>query len=324
MKKTHAHICILDSFTTDQGVLDWSALQSLGTVDVYERTGPEEVLSRCAGKTIVITNKVPLDKQTISLLPDCKLICLLSTGTNAVDLEATRQRGIPVCNIPAYSSDSVAELVFAFLLHESRRVDVHAHSVRQGEWTGNQDFCYLKTPQKELRGKVLGLVGFGDIAQSVCRIAKAFGLRVLATTPHPEGKPALGQDFVSRAELLAQSDFVSLHCPLTPETNQLVNEAFLKEMKAGAVLINTGRGGLLDESAVAQALGSGHVASAYLDVLSSEPPAADHPLLNVPNVWITPHIAWATDEARSRLIEILTENVRAWMSGNPQNVVNGL
>ncbi|MDF3128094.1 D-2-hydroxyacid dehydrogenase [Kiritimatiellaeota bacterium B1221] len=323
-KSDKPSVCILDAFTTQPGDLNWDSLNSLGKLEVFDRTSPDQILERARKKEILIINKVVVTREILSQLPDCKLICLLSTGTNAVDLEACKERKIPVCNIPAYSTDSVAEMVFALLLAWARGVMPHAEAVQQGVWTRHNDFCFTLSPQVELKGKTLGLVGFGDIAQAVARIAGAFGLEVIAYTPHPEGKPDLGQRFVSLDEIFSCADILSLHCPLTHETEQMIHEARLSEMKKGAVLINTGRGGLLDEHAVASSLTSGHLGAALLDVLSTEPPKADNPLLNAPRAWITPHIAWATRAARSRLIEILTGNVEAFLKGKPQNVVNGL
>ncbi|MGA0368775.1 MAG: D-2-hydroxyacid dehydrogenase [Kiritimatiellia bacterium] len=317
-------ISILDAATTQPGDLDWRALESLGFLEVFERTPPELVLERCRGKQILLTNKVLLSREILTQLPECQLVCLLSTGTNAVDLQACRERKIPVCNIPAYSTDSVAELVFALLLEWARGVSSHAQAVRNGEWTRADDFCFTLTPQRELRGKTLGLIGFGDIGQAVARIAGAFGLQVLACTRHPESKPDLGQRFVALDELLQSSDIISLHCPLVPETEKLINAQSLGQMREGAVLINTGRGGLLDEEAVAAALEEGRLGAALLDVLSAEPPPERNPLLKAPRTWITPHIAWATQAARKRLIGTVTENVRAFLDGSPQNVVNGL
>ncbi|MEX2606185.1 MAG: D-2-hydroxyacid dehydrogenase [Kiritimatiellia bacterium] len=322
MKSPNPSICILDAFTTNPGDLSWEALASLGNLTVYDRTSPSERLERAEGHHILITNKVVLDKGLLCQVPDCELVCLLSTGTNAVDLDYCRERGIPVCNIPAYSTDSVAELTFALLLDWARGVHVHGEAVREGAWCDSADFCFSKTPQRELAGKTLGLVGFGEIARAVARIAAAFGMKLLACTPHPEGKPEMGQDFVTLETLLAESDVVSLHCPLTEATQGLINEDRIAMMRPGAVLINTGRGGLLDEAAVAAALKEGVLGAALLDVLSSEPPRADNPLLSAPNCTITPHIAWATRAARERLISILVENVTAFLEGNPKNVVN--
>lgn len=324
IKNENLTMCLFDAHTTQPGDLSWDALEKLGSIEVFDRTAASEVLSRAAGKDILITNKVLLTRETFDQLPDCKLVCLLSTGTNAVDLAACRERGIPVCNIPAYSTDSVAELVFALLLAWARGVERHGGAVREGEWGQSPDFCFTLQPQRELRGRCLGLLGFGDIAQAVCRIAVAFGMQVIASTPHPENKPALGQTFVDVDTLFARADVLSLHCPLTDETANIINAAPLAKMKQGAVLINTGRGGLLDEPAVAAALASGQLGAALLDVLSTEPPKRDNPLLQAPNTLITPHIAWATREARGRLIEILCQNVAGFMKGELRNVVNGL
>lgn len=322
MKSRTPSICILDAFTTNPGDLSWDALAALGELTVYDRTPPAERLERARGHRILITNKVEVDKELLSRLPDCELVCLLSTGTNAVDLEVCRERGIPVCNIPAYSTASVAELTFALLLDWARGVHVHGEAVREGAWCESPDFCFSRTPQRELAGKTLGLVGFGEIAQAVARIAVAFGMKLLAYTPHPEGKPETGQKFVSLETLLSESDVVSLHCPLTDATERLINTERIALMKKDAVLINTGRGGLLDEAAAASALREGKLGAALLDVLSTEPPRADNPLLSAPNCVCTPHIAWATRAARERLISILVENVESYLQGKPQHVVN--
>jgi glycerate dehydrogenase len=227
-------------------------------------------------------------------------------------------------NIPAYSTQSVAELVFAYLLDWARGVGGHSRSVHSGSWSESEDFTFQCSPQRELSESTLGLIGFGEIAQAVTQLATAFRMKVLATTPHPEGKPDLGQTFVPIEELLAQSDLLSLHCPLTPETDQFMDGARLEMMKKGSVLINTARGGLLDEDALQSALDSGHLAAAYLDVLSSEPPPEDHILIGAGSAVITPHLAWATQAARQRLIHTLVQNVDAWLEGTPQNVVNGV
>lgn len=317
-------MCILDGHTTQPGDLSWEPLQELGEVDIYDRTAPEDVLARAQGKAVVITNKVVLNREIIDQLPDCRLVCLLSTGTNVVDLEACRARGIPVCNVPAYSSDSVAEIVFGLLLAWARGVEQHAEAVRQEDWSGQPDFSFSLKPQRELRGLCLGLLGFGGIAQAVCRIAVGFGMNVWVCTPHPADKPDLGQVFVDWENLLSSADVLSLHCPLTPETRRIINSGSLSKLRKGAVLINTARGDLLDEAAVAAALQSGHLGAALLDVLSAEPPPRGHPLLQAPNTWITPHLAWGTREARARLIGTLAGNVRAFLEGSPVNVVNGV
>ena len=322
MKVLKPYICILDAYTTNPGDLSWSELETLGFVEVFDRTAPEELVERARKKNILITNKVVLDADHLCQLPDCALICLLSTGTNAVDLEYCKEQGIPVCNIPAYSTDSVAEQVFAYIFDWARGVSTHAKAVRQGEWAQSKDFCFTLSPQRELKGMTLGLVGFGNIAQAVCKIALTLGMEVLAYTPHPEKKPDLGQEFVDLDSLFSRAKLISLHCPLSSETEALVDRTRLASMREGSVLINTGRGGLLDEQAVAEALASGRLNAAYLDVLSSEPPSSDNPLSKAPQAVITPHIAWATRAARSRLIDTLVENVQAGIQGCPQNVVN--
>jgi len=324
MKDHKPYICILDALTTNPGDLSWSALQNISFVDVFDRTAPEELLERAKGKEILITNKVNLTEDLLSKLPECKLICLLSTGTNAVDLDFCKKKAIPVCNIPAYSTDSVAELVLAFLLEWAKGVSTHSDAVRQGAWTKSKDFSFTLTPQRELKGMTLGLVGFGSIAQAVCRIAIALGMNVLSYTPNPQDKPDLGQEFTDLDTLVSRSQILSLHCPLTGQTDGIIDKNRLSQMPKGSVLVNTGRGGLLQEQDVADALSSGHLSAACLDVLSTEPPQADNPLLQAPNAMITPHIAWATQAARSRLIDILTGNVQAYLTGNPTHVVNGL
>lgn len=317
-------MCILDAATTDTGGLSWKGLEAFGSLTVHPRTAPDEIAARAAGKQVVITNKAVLTREILKELPDLKLVCLLSTGTNAVDLEACRERGIPVCNIPAYSTDSVAEHTFALILAQARRVEAHDRAVHEGGWVESPDFCFTVHPQCELAGRTLGLVGFGEIAQAVARIASAFRMRVLATTRTEEGKPDLGQEFVQLDDLLDASDIVSLHCPLTPETEKLINGNTLNRMKEGAWLVNTGRGGLLDEAAVARSLEEGHLGAALLDVLSSEPPDPGNPLLSAPRCVITPHVAWATRAARERLIELLVGNVRCFLEGESRNVVNGV
>lgn len=324
MKSEKLRIHVLDAETTNPGDLSWRGLEALGDLEVYSRTAPHDIRDRADGCEVVITNKTVLSRDLIADLPELELVCLLSTGANAVDLDACRERGVPVCNIPAYSTPSVAEHTLALMLARARGVESHDRAVHQGEWVDSADFCFTVTPQRELAGRTLGLVGFGDIARAVARIAVAFGMKVLSHTPHPEGKPDLGQAFVSMEDLLERSDVVSLHCPLTPETEKMINGESLKRMKSDAVLINTGRGGLVDEAALAAALENGTLGAALLDVLSTEPPKADNPLLTAPNCLITPHVAWATRAARSRLVEILVGNVEAFLAGRPRNLVNGV
>ncbi|MCC5844723.1 MAG: D-2-hydroxyacid dehydrogenase [Verrucomicrobia bacterium] len=317
-------LCILDAFTTQAHDLNWNAFQSLGTLRVYDRTAPDEIEARAADADIVLTNKVVLSREVIARLPNLKLICLMSTGTNAVDLAAAADRGIPVCNVPSYSTASVAELVLAFMLAHGRAVEKHHASVARGDWVKCEDFCYMLTPQREWSGKTMGVVGFGEIGQAVARLGIALGMRVIAYTPHPAGKQDLGQAFVVLETLFRESDVVSLHCPLSSETEGLVNAQRLSWMKPDAFLVNTGRGGLVDEAALAEALKAGTIGGAGLDVLSTEPPKAENPLLSAPNTILAPHIGWATKEARQRLMNVLEANIRCFLKGAPQNVVNGV
>ncbi len=317
-------LCILDAFTTQARDLNWHSFQTIGSLRIYDRTAPDEIDFRAADAEIVLTNKVVLTREVIARLPKLKLICLMSTGTNAVDLAAAAERGIPVCNVPSYSTASVAELVLAFMLAHGRAVEKHHASVARGDWVTCEDFCYLLTPQREWSGKTMGVVGFGEIGQAVGRIGVALGMRVLAFTPHPEGKPDLGQAFVDLETLFRDSDVVSLHCPLTADTEGLVDAERLSWMKKDAFLVNTGRGGLVDEAALAEALKVGSIGGVGLDVLSSEPPKGENPLLTAPNTILAPHIGWATKEARQRLMDVLEANIRCFLKGAPQNVVNGV
>ncbi len=319
-------IVVLDGYTLNPGDLQWSALEALGSCTVYDRTAPEEVLERAVGAGVVLTNKTVLDRSVIENLPDLKYIGVLATGYNVVDGEAARERGIPVTNVPGYGTRSVSQLVFALLLEMTRQVGLHAARVREGAWSASVDFSFWETPQVELAGKVLGIVGFGAIGRDVARLASAFGMEVLVHTAHPDKYRDLpeGQlvSFVDLEVLVFSSDVVSLHCPLTPETEGLINTRRLTAMKNGALLINTGRGPLVDEAALAEALNSGHLGGAGLDVLCSEPPSAGNPLITAKNCFITPHIAWATTEARQRLMNTAVANVTSFVAGEPVNVVN--
>lgn len=313
-------IVILDGYTTNPGDLDASPLRALGDVAFHERTAPCDILPRIGDAEIVLTNKTVLDAEIIPHLPAVNYIGLMSTGTNAVDLDAAREAGIVVTNVPAYSTDSVAQLTFALLLEHCHHTAEHAESVRRGEWAASEDFCYWKYPLIELADKTLGVVGHGAIGQAVARIGRAFGMDVLVHTRTP------GEDgevrFVSLDELLSSSDVISLNCPLTDATHYLINADTLGRIKPSAILINTGRGPLVDEQAVSDALAAGKLGGFAADVLSTEPPAADNPLPAAPNAFITPHIAWATRAARQRLTDTLVANVRAFQNGQPQNVVN--
>ena len=316
-------IVILDGFALNPGDLDWSPLSRFGEVTVYERTGSEEEAIQRIGKAqIVLTNKVPITAAIMDACPSVKLICEQATGYNNIDIAAAAKRGITVCNVPSYSTDSVAQLTFALLLEICHNVGLHNQQVHKGAWCDSPDFCFWSSPLTELSGKTLGIVGLGSIGQAVARIGKAFGMRILAFSRTQRPECADFAEYVSLDQLLAQSDVVSLHCPLFPETAEMINETSIGKMKDGAILLNTSRGGLVNEAALAGALRSGKLRAAAVDVVSSEPMTRDNPLLTAPNCYITPHIAWAPLEARIRLMNTLEENIRAWLIGAPQNVVN--
>ncbi len=312
-------ITVLDGYTENPGDLSWDWLEKLGECTIYDRTPAELIAERTKDCDIVITNKTPLRKELLETLENLKYVGLLSTGYNIVNWEYCKEKGIPVCNIPSYSTSAVAQLVFALILEITNSVGIHSESVHSGEWSACKDFCYWKTPLTELSGKTLGIIGFGKIGKAVAAIAQAFGMKVIASTNHPE--PLENIEFLSKDELLSKSDFVSLHCPLTSLTESMVNEDFLSKMKPSAILINTSRGQVVDENALADALRNGTIAGAGLDVLSVEPPKADNPLFGLKNCFITPHIAWAGFETRERLMKICRENVEAFLDGKPQNIV---
>lgn len=316
------HIVILDGHTLNPGDLDCSPLKELGTYAIYPRTAPGDVIERAANAEIILTNKVVLDAQTIASLPKLQYIGVLATGYNVVDLEAAKQREIVVTNIPGYSTASVGQMVFALLLEMSQQVGHHAELVRQGRWCHCEDFSFHDRPLFELAGRVFGIVGYGQIGRQVAGIANAFGMKVLVNTANPEKyRGDKGVEFVDIDTLFAECDIISLNCPLTGDTRNLVNTARLMRVKQGTLLINTGRGDLIDEEAVAEALHEGYLGGFAADVLSSEPPAEDNPLLSAPNTFITPHIAWATAEARQRLLDIAIANIKAFQNGAPQNRV---
>lgn len=316
------NIVVLDGYAANPGDLSWDAMKELGQLTVYDRTPAEEVITRSQEADIVLTNKVVLTADIISKLPHLKYIGVLATGYNVVDTEAARLKGIVVTNIPSYSSDSVAQLTFAHILNISNRVAHYAQLNRQGVWSSNKDFCYWDTPLFELAGKTLGIVGLGSIGMKVANIGRQLGMDIFAMTSKNSSDLPQGIQKTTLDGLLAVSDVLTLHCPLTPQTRHLINQETLSRMKQGAILINTGRGPLVDEAAVAQALQSGHLMAYGADVMSQEPPAADNPLLACPNAYLTPHIAWATYEARVRLMQIATDNVKAFIAGSPVNVVN--
>jgi glycerate dehydrogenase len=317
-------IVILDAFTSNPGDLSWDTIKEMGEFTVYERTTPEEVLERCTGSEIIFTNKVILNSETIEQLPELKYIGVLATGTNVVDLNFAKERGICVTNIPGYSTDSVVQHVLALMLHFSSKVSVHNDAVQQGDWVNSIDFSFTLGTLNELSGKTLGIIGLGTIGRKLARVADAMGMKIVAAHQSSMDRLELPYEveWLPVDEVFALADFLSLNCPLTPETEKVVNAEHLKKMKSSAIVINTGRGPLVDEQALADALNNGTIAGAGLDVLSTEPPAGDNPLLSAKNCVITPHIAWASREARARLIAIAADNLSAYLSGNPKNFVN--
>ena len=317
------NIVILDAFTANPGDLSWAELERLGSVTVYDRTPAADTVTRCLDADIVLTNKGCLGRQEVERLPRLKYIGVLATGYNVVDIAAASQRGIVVTNVPAYSTDSVAQMVFAHLLTVTNRAEHYARQVRQGRWSASTDFCFWDSPLTELSGKTFGIVGLGHIGQQVARIAQGFSMHVVASTSKSAGQLPPGVGKAALGELFSLSDVLSLHCPLTVDTRHLVNARTLAMMKPSAILINTGRGPLVDECATAEALSQGRLAAYCADVLTEEPPRSGSPLMACPNAFITPHIAWATLEARQRLIAVATANVRAFLSGRGQNVVSG-
>lgn len=318
-------IVILDGYAENPGDLSWQGIEDLAGPEgfvVYDYTPQEEILDRMKGAGVVFTNKTPLTAETIAACPGLKYIGVLATGYNVVDVAAAKAHGVTVTNIPTYGTSAVAQYTMALLLELCHHVGAHSDSVLRGDWTKSRDFCYWNFQLMELAGKTMGLIGYGRIGQAVGRLARAFGMELLVyTQPEPQ-KPEPGAEFVSLEELLRRSDAVSLHCPLFPENTGMINSERLALMKNGAFLLNTARGPLIDETAVAQALKSGRLGGAALDVVSVEPIREDNPLLGAPNCLITPHIAWAAKESRARLMDIATENLRAFLDGRPVNVVN--
>ena len=314
-------IVILDGFTTNGGDLSWNGISELGDLTVYDRTAPGEVIDRCLGAEAVLTNKVIITDEVMQALPQLKYIGVMATGYNVVDIDAARRRGIVVTNVPAYSTPSVAQMVFAHLLNITNQVALHDRQVHEGRWAGNQDFCFYSAPLIELAGKQMGIVGLGQTGSAVAKIALALGMRVMAYTSKSQESLPEGIIKGSLDEMFATSDVVSLHCPLTPDTKHIVNAARLATMKPSAIVINTGRGPLVNEQDLADALNNGTIAAAAVDVLSTEPPAVDNPLLAARNCHITPHIAWASQAARARLIDTLASNLKGYISGNVVNNV---
>ena len=315
-------IVVLDGYTVNPGDMSWKQLQKLGDLTVYDRTAPHEVTRRAEEADVVLTNKVVLDKPQLERLPRLRYIGVLATGYNVVDLDEARRRGIVVTNIPAYSTDSVAQMTFAHILNITNRVGHYAQANMEGRWTNSPDFCYWDMPLQELAGKTLGIVGLGHIGLKVARIAREFGMDVFAQTSKDSASLPEGVQKTTFHGLLGVSDILTLHCPLTEQTRGMVNMQTIQMMKRGAIIINTGRGPLVNEHDVAEALRKGYLAGYGADVLSEEPPHSDNPLLAAPNAFITPHIAWATAEARKRLMDIAVHNVEAFIKGNPVNIVS--
>jgi glycerate dehydrogenase len=315
-------IVVLDGYTLNPGDLSWDALEALGDTTIHEYSAADEVVPNAQGADIIMPNKAVISREVIEQLPDLKYIGVQATGFNVIDLEAASEKNIVVTNIPTYGTPSVGQMVFAHLLNLTQRVAHHAETVKEGRWASCRDFCYWDFPLTELMGLTMGIVGYGRIGQRTGDIALAFGMKVLAHDEYIKPADFPNAEFVSVDEIFKRSDAISLHCPLTPETDKLANATRLALMKPTAFLINTSRGPLVDDQALADALNAGTLAGAGLDVLSAEPPPMDNPLITAKNCFITPHIAWATRSARSRLLNTLVENAKAWIDGKPQNVVN--
>ena len=312
----------LDGYSTNPGDLSWKQFEKYGDFVVYERTRPDQIIERAKDADCLIINKSQITKEILDELPKLKYVGLQSTGFNAIDIKAAKQKGIVVSNIPSYSTNEVAQHVFALILEITNQVALHSKAVKSGEWSKCPDFCFWKTPLTELNNKTIGIIGFGSIGKRVAEIAKAFGMKVAAFTPHPSNEGFDYVDFCSFDELLMKSDIITCHCPLFDSTIGLINKDAISKMKKSAIFINTSRGPVVDDNALAQALNSGDIAAAGLDVLTVEPPSIDNPLLHAKNCFITPHIAWAATETRTRLLVILEENLKAFLSGKPQNVVS--
>ena len=314
-------IIVLDGYGLNPGDLNWDGFEALGELTVYDRTLPSELMERAAGAEVLITNKTLITAENMADLPELKYIGVLATGYNVVDIDAAKACGIVVTNIPAYSTASVAQMVFAHILNITQRVGYYADENKQGRWTKNADFCYWDTQLVELQGKKMGIVGLGNIGQATARIAQAFGMEVCVYSSKPQFVLPSGIKKMDLEELFSECDVVSLHCPLTPDTKEMVNADRLSKMKSNAILINTGRGPLINEQDLADALNEGRIAAAGLDVLSVEPSVEGNPLLTARNCFITPHIAWATLEARTRLMEIAVQNLKSYLNGQIINNV---
>lgn len=315
-------ITVLDGYTLSPGDLSWKELEKLGDCTIYDRTPSDLTVKRAKNADIVLTNKTVLSDRIINELPKMKYIGILATGYDVVDINTAKEKGIPVTNVPSYGTESVAQMVFAHILNLIHRVAHHALTVREGKWAASDDFCYWDFPLMELQGKILGIIGIGRIGQATSRIAEAFGMKILAYDIYPPEKLLKGVKTVALDDLLKKSDIVTLHSPMTGENKKMINKQRLEMMKSTAYLINTSRGPLIDEQALADTLNKEEIAGAGLDVLSIEPPKKDNPLYNAKNCFITPHIAWATKAARQRLMNIAVDNVMQYINGKPVNIVN--
>jgi glycerate dehydrogenase len=317
-----AKIVILDGHAENPGDLSWEGIAAMGELTVYDRTPPEKIIERIGDADVIYTNKTPISRETLDACPNLKFICVLATGYNVVDCEAAREKGILVANIPSYGTAAVAQFAIALLLEICSRVAHHSDAVYAGRWEKSEDFCFWDYPLIELAGKTMGIIGFGRIGQAVGRIAKALGMRVIAYDKAGGASGNESAEFVELKTLFEISDVISLHCPLTPETDGIINKDTIAMMKDGVIIINNSRGALINEQDLADALNSGKVYAAGLDVVSVEPIRSDNPLLGARNCIITPHISWASRESRQRLMDIATDNLRQYLNGTPVNIVN--
>lgn len=316
------NIVILESNAVNPGDLSWDPIRQFGSVTVYDRTAPEDAAARIGDAQVVLINKTPITASVLDACPNLRLICVEATGYNVVDCATAKQRGVVVCNVPSYGTNAVAQFTFSLLLEICNQVGHHNDSVHNGDWCQSPDFCYWLTPQMELAGKTMGIIGFGRIGRAVGKIAKAFDMRVLAYNRSRCAEGEALAEYVDLDTLLTSADVVSLHCPMTAETEGMINTTTIGKMKTGAILLNTARGGLVNEKDLAEALHTGKLRAAAADVVSAEPIHGDNPLLQAPNCILTPHMAWAPIEARQRIIETTVENIRAYLDGSPVNVVN--
>jgi glycerate dehydrogenase len=318
------NICILDGYTLNPGDLSWDQLSQIGKTDIYDRTPEELIIERASNAEIILTNKTPLNRATLMQLPNLKYIGVLATGFDVVDTKAAEERGITVSNIPTYGTESVSQMVFALLLEHCHRVQRHSDAVMEGQWGRNPDWCFWNYPLVELAGKTMGIVGFGRIGLQTAKLASAFGMHILAYDAYHRDIDLPNFQWAELPELMRQSDVVSLHCPLTPDTEEMINTENLSLMKPSAIIINTSRGKLVNNKDLAEALNAGVISGAGLDVLAVEPPEDTNPLLHAKNCIITPHIAWATKEARSRLLDLAVDNIKAFAAGSSKNVVHSI